>query len=75
LVVYCLNYRNSLKLLIKGRKTMINQITNFFVTAKLGLFFNPSRSQFEFLKKKYLILTNLETGPYKGGGKVRGDDI
>jgi hypothetical protein len=46
---------------------MINQITTFSVTAKLGLFLTPCPSQFEFLKKKYLILTNLETGPYKGG--------
>jgi hypothetical protein len=46
---------------------MKNQITTFSVTAKLGLFFNPSPSQFEFLKKKYLILTNLETGPYLRG--------
>jgi hypothetical protein len=54
---------------------MKNQITTFFVTAKFGLLFNTSRSQFEFLKKKYLILTNLETGPYKGGGKFWGEDI
>jgi hypothetical protein len=37
-------------LLIKVRKATINQITTFYVTAKLGLFFNPSRSQLEFLK-------------------------
>ncbi len=54
---------------------MINQITTFSLTAKLGLLFNPSPTQFEFLKKKYLILTNLETGPYKGDGKFRGEDI
>jgi hypothetical protein len=54
---------------------MRNQITPFFVTAKLGLLFNPSRSQFEFLKKKYLILTNLETGPYKGGAENLGEKI
>jgi ribulose-5-phosphate 4-epimerase/fuculose-1-phosphate aldolase len=54
---------------------MKNQITTFSLTAKLGLFFNPSRSAFEFLKKKNLILINLETGPYKGGGKFRGEDI
>jgi hypothetical protein len=29
------------------------------------------------LKMKYLILTNLETGPYTGGGKnkVTGEDV
>jgi hypothetical protein len=54
---------------------MKNQITIFFVTAKLGFLFNPSPSQFEFLKKKYLILTNLETGPYKGGVENLGEQI
>jgi hypothetical protein len=49
---------------------MKNQITTFSVTAKLGHFLTPSRSPFEFLKKKYLFLTNLETGPYKGGVKI-----
>jgi hypothetical protein len=54
---------------------MINQIRTFPLTAKLGLLFNPSRSQFEFLKKKYLILTNLETGPYKRGVENLGEKI
>jgi hypothetical protein len=60
---------------VKVGKTTKNQIKTFSATEKLGVFLNSNRFQFEFLKKKYLILTNLETGPCKGGGKFRGEDI
>jgi hypothetical protein len=46
---------------------MIKQIGTFPLTAKLGLLFNPSRTEFKFFEKE---VPNFETGPYKREWKI-----